>query len=216
MFLIDFDNTLFNTTTSEGNFRDVRVKALASIGISEELYQETYDQARAIKGEDIAGYNDERHAEALAQHGFEKETVLKVLRETMGDKLKTFLFPDTIEFLESLKKTGQPLVLISLGDPEFQYLKFRGSGIEKYFDRVKMTPIPKKEVLHELLEHVHQQPVWFINDRLSENKDIAKLFPEVRVISKASTRTPREEYKESGLSFFDTLVEIKDYIENYE
>ena len=216
MFIIDFDNTLFNTTTDKNNFREVRVRELGKLDISEELYQKTYGLARNEKMVERAMYNDERHAEVLSQYGFDKQKVLQVLKSTMSEKLKTFLFPDTLDFLEVLKKKGLPLILFSLGDPEFQYLKLKGCGIEHYFDRVFMTSDPKKDVMNELLKNVHEQEVWFINDKVEETVEICDTFPQIKAILKISTNSTMQEYVDSSLPFFKTLAEINKYIEEYE
>lgn len=216
MFIIDFDNTLFNTTAS-GGFRDVRVKKLAEIRVNEELYSKTYMIARNTF-EGLASYNDERHAEVLSQFGFDKKKVLDILDESIQPKvLKTFLLPGVVEFLEELKRTGEPLVLLSLGDPEYQYLKFKGTGIDKYFDRVFMTNKPKKEIMEEIFSHVHEQEedIWFINDRISENVEMSKMYPKMKVVQKVSVHSSEEEYQATGLPFFKTLPEIKDYILKY-
>lgn len=213
MFIIDFDNTLFNTTNPPNSFRDVRVRELTKIGISEELYMETYFVARNHGDDDLCLYSDERHAEVLSERGFDKQVVLEVLDKTISeDILPTYLWSDTIEFLEALKKTGQPMILFSLGDPEFQYLKIKGSGIEKYFDRVFMDSRPKKEVMKEILDFVTDKEIWFINDRISENEDISINFPNIKVVQKISQHNTVEDYQNSGLPYFKTLTEIKNFI----
>lgn len=213
MFIIDFDNTLFNTTNSPNSFRDVRVRELAKIGISEELYMETYFVARNHGDKNLCLYSDERHAEVLSERGFDKQKVLEVLDKTISeDILPTYLWPDTVEFLEALKKTGQPMILFSLGDPEFQYLKIKGSGIEKYFDRVFMDSRPKREVMKEILDFVTDNEIWFINDRISENKEISDNFSNIKVVQKISQHNTVEDYKNSGLPYFSTLTEIRNYI----
>ena len=217
MYIIDFDNTLFNTTNPPNSFRDVRVAELAKIGISEELYMETYFVARNHGDKDLCLYSDERHAEVLSERGFDKKKVLEVLAKTISeDILPNYLYADTINFLEVLKKTGQPMILFSLGDPEFQYLKIKGSGIEKYFDRVFMDSRPKTEVLKEILNFISDKEIWFINDRMSENIEIAKNFPDIKVVQKISQHNTLEDYKNSGLPYFKTLTEIRIFIENFK
>ncbi|MBI2436334.1 MAG: hypothetical protein HYV41_01135 [Candidatus Magasanikbacteria bacterium] len=217
MFIIDFDNTLFNTTTDPNNFREFRVRELSTLGVGEELYQETYAQARNEINTGRVMYSDERHAEILSRHGFDKEKVLDVLQKSMGDVLRNFLFSDAIIFLKKLKQFNQPLILFSLGDPEFQYLKVKGCGIEEYFDRVFMTPQPKREVLHELLSAVHRkEDIWFINDKAGETLEVCSLFPSIRAVLKVSANSTAEEYTHSGLPFFNTLTEIYNYISTYE
>jgi len=211
MFIIDFDNTLFNTHTDQGSFVDMRYKDLAQLGVSEEIYHKTGKQIQTSTSKGQGLYTSERHAEAIAQYGFDKQEIFDALHKTMFD-MRSFLFPDTEDFLQSLKNTGKPLVLFSFGDPEWQYEKVKGCGIEKYFDRVFMTKQPKQEVIHKLLEHVHNQEVWFINDRVQETQEVIDVFPQIKAILKISVNNNIEDYENSGLPYFKTLTEIKNYI----
>jgi hypothetical protein len=128
MFIVDFDDTLFDTRPG---FRDARLKAAAGLGISPELYQETYRVARR-SADNIATYSTRRHAQILAEHGFDEEQVVKELETTTTpEALSKLLYPDAHDFLKKLKSFGEPMVLLSLGDSEFQMLKVQGSGIER-------------------------------------------------------------------------------------
>ncbi|HBU06699.1 MAG TPA: hypothetical protein DEB09_01300 [Candidatus Magasanikbacteria bacterium] len=213
MFIIDFDNTLFNTTGPNGS-RELCLKNLAEIGVNEKVYQESYNIARNTF-EGLASYNYERHAEAISQFGFDKEKVLQILNKTAEPEvLQSLLLSGAIDLLENLKKTDQPVVLLSLGDPEYQYLKFRGTGIEKYFDRVFMTNKPKKEIMEEIFSFVSDKKYWFINDRIDETLELKKIYPELKIILKVGPHYPIEDYQATSLPYFKTLTEIKDYILN--
>ncbi|HAT03497.1 MAG TPA: hypothetical protein DCS29_01830 [Candidatus Magasanikbacteria bacterium] len=216
MFIVDFDNTLFNTHTDPGNFVETRYRDLESMGVSEEIYYETSKQIRTRVTAGSGLYTSERHAEAIAQYGFDKDTVLAALHKTMNKKLETFLFPDASSFLQDLKKIGEPMILFSFGDPEWQYEKVKGCDIEKYFDRTFFTDKPKEDVIHELLNHVRHSRVWFINDKVEETQKVVASFPEIKGILKISVNNTLEDYKYSGLPFFKTLTEIKDHILHYE
>ena len=210
MFIIDFDDTLFNTR-GKGGFKEARNAELAKFGVGEEIYKETYLEARN-HADGRCLYSNERHAEALSQRGFDKQVVLGALEKTTGERLKDFLALGAIEFLEDLKKFGQPMILLSLGDPEFQYLKVRGCDIEKYFDRTFMVTRKNVEVLEELFSHVHDDEIWFINDKVDETKELHKRFPEMKVILKVSTSISLEKYKKSDLPNFETLKGISEYV----
>lgn len=216
MFIIDFDNTIFNTHTDPGNFVEMRKRTLQEIGVSEELYLETSKQINIAVRSGIGVYSDERHAEAISEYGFDKQLVLGVLKKSLGQSLVNFLFPDTIDFLNTLKATGKPMILFSFGNPEFQYEKVKGCDIEKYFDRTFFTDKPKEEVIHELLTHVTHSEVWFINDKVEETQKVVAAFPEIRAILKISCNNSLVDYENSGLPYFKTLMEIGEYIENYK
>lgn len=204
MFIIDFDDTLFDTQA----FKQARLEAMKDLGVSDELYWQTYKQA-VRNHEGIFTYSNKRHAEVLAMHGFSEELVFRAFEEI---EISQFIFPDTINFLEEIKSLGQPLVLLSLGDSEFQYLKVKACGIEKYFDRVFMVDDTKEHTLRELFNLVSQDDVWFINDKVLETKDLVKIFPQLKVVLRMSPSIREEEYEMGGLPYFKTLTEIKNYV----
>jgi FMN phosphatase YigB (HAD superfamily) len=204
MFIIDFDDTLFDSYS----FKKEIFYSLKNIGISEELYSTSYKKARNKKNGDFA-YSFERHAKILALEGFDFEKTKQVFENI---DIKNFLFSDTFEFLESLKKHNQPLILLSLGDSAFQELKVKNSGIEKYFDRIFFIGDSKEKVLTELFENIHKKNNWFINDKILETKNLAKKFNNLKTVLKISPSIGEEEYENCGLPFFETLTKIKEYV----
>ena len=207
MFVIDFDDTIFNTHT----FKQARVEALEHIGVSEKDYQETYLEAQ--KKNDLFNYSNERHAELLTLRGYPKEQVLAAFEKTTGERLQEFLFPDTLEFLHQLKNIGQSLVLLSLGEASFQELKVVGSGVREYFDRVFMVQDSKEHIIQELIDvGEKEEEIWFINDKVGETKLIESKFPNINIVLKKSAAILEEEYLQSSLLYFKTLTEIYDYI----
>jgi hypothetical protein len=63
------------------------------------------------------------HAEILAKYGFAEEMVQKRLEDTTA-QLKTFLFPDAIDFLKFLKAKNQMLILLSLERSSFRKIRY--------------------------------------------------------------------------------------------
>lgn len=208
MYIIDFDDTLFNTV----KLKQARREAVAEFGISAQLYEATYEEAYKTLDE-IYSYSNERHAEVLALKGFDKEEVYKALSATTSaDVLPTFINDGAYEFLKTLKETGQPLVLLSLGDPSFQELKTIGSGVHEYFDRTFMVDETKQHVLQELFSNHAPSEAWFINDKIDETKELAAYFPEMNVVLKKSERYGEDDYTKSGFPYFYTLKEIAEYV----
>lgn len=208
MFIIDFDATLFDTY----RFAQDRMAALKKIGISKELYQSTYLLARNHKDGFVA-YSDYRHAQFLAQNGFDEDLVFKALAAVTA-QAPQYLFSDTINFLENLKQQGEELILLSLGDPEFQEIKINGSGIHNYFNRVFMVDRTKIKVLEELLPNISASNIWFINDKVGETLELVKEFKQLKAVLKISQFLSIKEYQDSGLPFFETLTEILKYVES--
>jgi len=103
-------------------------------------------------------------------------------------------------------------VLLSLGNPGYQEMKTKGSGVAAYFDRLFMVHDTKKHILSELFQSVHPKEVWFINDKVAESVELYKAFPHMRVVLKVSQNISIQEYEESGLPYFYTLAEIHAYV----
>jgi hypothetical protein len=211
MFILDFDDTIFNTSL----FKQKRHQALREIGITDDLYAETYLKAR----NDANGffvYSNERHADVLVTYGFKKSDVMKTLiKTTSNETLQNLLVPDARPFLEWIKEHKDPAVLLSLGESSFQELKTKGADIQKYVDRTFFVQASKEDIIQMLYDSGDLEYAWFINDKPLETKRIAERFSWLRPILKMSPKFTEEEYKETNIPYFKTLPEIKDYIEQY-
>ncbi len=208
MFIVDFDDTLFDTQA----LKQARLEAVQLLGVSEQEYWESYREARNSH-DGLFTYSDERHADVLAQYGYDRSEVLSQLNATTGEMLEEFLFPDTISFLQYLKTCGQQMILLSLGNPGFQKLKTTRVGIDTYFDQVYMVHDTKRHVLEQLLAGQHvDETLWFINDKVQETVDLAREFPTLKPVLKKSDRSTEEEYLKSGFPFFQTLDQVSEYI----
>lgn len=133
---------------------------------------------------------------------------------TESEKIKPLLFPDTIPFLEFLQSTGQPVVLLSFGETNWQKMKIDITGIAKFFNSIYLTPDAKEETTDKILaEFENEKTIWFINDKVEETKKIIQHFSQVKPILKVSPRFSEEEYKSSLLPYFSTLTEIQKYVQ---
>jgi len=208
MFIIDLDNTLMDTA---GDFKNARIKALEELGIPKKLYEKTYTLAR--NGEEgKAIYSNARHAQVLSYEGFDESQVLKALNKSLAkEEIKKYLYSDTINFLENLKKFNLPMLLLTLGNPAFQEEKIKALEIEKYFDRVILTNEKKTIKVEQVLESLTDRPAWFINDRILENVEVSKMEG-AKVVQKQYKFVGIDEYEETGLPYFKTLTEIYEHI----
>lgn len=210
MFIIDFDDTLFDTH----RFKSTLTQALLSVGVSETDADWSYKAAYNTDDGKFA-HSNKRRAEFLAMRGHDQTKVLAALEKVSEpESLQIHVLPGAIELLESLRALGQPLILLSLGDPDFQELKVRGSGVADYFDRLFMVNDTKEKVVAELLNHHQPTSYWLINDKVIESQTLAKAFPEMRVVLKKSARISEEDYKVSGYPYFENLLEIQNYVRN--
>ncbi len=208
MFIIDFDDTLFDTQQFKINMNS----ALAACGVNADDVDWSYKSARNLPDGQFA-YSHVRRAEFLATRGYDAGAIVNALENiTSVESLRVLLLPGVREFLETIKALGQPMILLSLGDPNFQELKVQGTEIAKYFDRLFMVPEKKEEVIAELLTHHSPAEYWLVNDKVDETHTIVKAFPDIRVALKRSSRIALADYKESGYQHFETLAEIQNYI----
>ena len=208
MIIIDFDDTLFNTH----KFKKDRLEALKDVGVSEEVYWETYLKARN-SNDGLFTYSNERHANVLEASGFEKEKVLEALEKTTsGLALKNTLSTGAESMLKEFKQKFSTVILLSLGDPAFQELKTKGAGISEYFERIFFVDDSKEHVMKNLLENHKPEQVWFVSDKVSETKKIVEQIPEIKSVLKVSKNIDISEYENSGLPFFQTLEEITKYV----
>ena len=205
MFIIDFDDTLFDTHA----FKHARLDAVKEIGVSDELYWETYLVARNTP-DGLFTYSDHRHAQVLAQHGVDEETARATL-EAVSARVPEFLQKDAHAFLQSIKDIGLPMVLLSLGDPSYQEFKTVASGAHDYFDRSFMVDRSKKDVVDELMK-THNDVVWFINDKVTESKEIGEKHSQIKTVMKVSPKFERKDYETCGMPYFDSLTEILAYV----
>ncbi len=207
MFIIDFDDTLFNTH----GFKLARLKSMKRLGISAQLYWQTYKNAR-VNNDGVFTYSDKRHAEILALMGFDEEKIFLALKKNT-EQMTKFLFPEAENFLKALKRYGQPMILLSLGDPEFQELKVKKTRVDKYFERMFMVNRTKEEVLADLFKNRGAETAWLINDKVDETQQLLFRFKDLQPVLKMSESIAMEIYTKSGLPHFPTLKEILEYVE---
>ena len=76
---------------------------------------------------------------------------------------KTALLPGAKELLDSLKRKGYPLYIVSNGFKEVQNLKVKTSGIDMFFDKVFLSEDigyqkPNRKIFDEVLGQLEAQP----------------------------------------------------------
>jgi len=209
MYIIDFDDTLFDTQA----FKEARLQAMLGLGIDEKLFWETYYEAHN-NTEGIFTYSDSLHATVLSKYGFDEKEVSQFLYEITA-RAKYFLLPGAVEFLSFLKSSGQPMILLSLGDSGFQETKVKQTEVDKFFDRMFMVDDTKENILQEIFSKENQEETIFINDKIEETLNLKEKFPKMKIILRQSPAIPLERYQESNLPYFKTLKEIEKYIVNY-
>ncbi len=202
MFIIDFDDTLFNTK----RFKDARRAKLRSLGISDEVCYSSYVLAR----KDAQGkmtYSDKAHAQCLGSYGFDTAEVFSLL-ESITKQAHTFLFTETINFLQILKQKQEEIVVLSLGEEEFQKRKIEASGIMPFVDTVFTVNTTKKDIIKQICKRHKKESIYFINDKVRETQEVVQEFPQLTPVLKVSKSIPISEYNTSHFPKVETLSDI--------
>lgn len=205
MFIIDFDDTLFDTA----KYKKAKVQSLLDIGVSEEDFWKSYERARNA-GEQVV-YNNTRHAKELEKEGYAFEQILEVL-STVDESLYEFVFPDTLDFLFSMQESGREMILLSLGEESFQRKKVESAGIQDFFDEIHFVSDSKHAVIEKLLSRVQEDFAIFINDKVKESLSLQESFPTLHSILKVSATIAIEEYEDSFLPYFYSLEDVQNYV----
>ncbi len=204
MFIVDFDDVLLDTMA----YKESRIIALEKIGISRDLYNETYKQV-------YYNYTHQAHALALSEHGFSYDAVLQILDKCLQN-VGQFIFSDTHDFLNFLKSYKKKMILLTIGVPEIQEFKVEATGIRKYFDKIVTTIEPKEKALLKFSSEIKNDS-WFFEDKVKETLIVLGEFSQLNVVLKQGSYISEIEYEQSGLPYFKTLTEIQQYVrENYE
>lgn len=205
---IDFDDTLFDTHA----FKMERLRAIQEIGVPEELFWSTYREARGIEKGRVATYSDELHAKLLGARGYDEQSVLAVL-QSVTKKIPELVLSGAVEFLLSVQEKADHLIILSLGDPAFNLVKIRQSGLQKYVNESLVVDETKLKVLKRFKKKYPDDRRWlFVNDKVTETIEIHDQFPGMQIVLRRSPSIDDGEYKRAGYPNFSTLEEVRSYI----
>ncbi|MFH0857487.1 MAG: HAD family hydrolase [Candidatus Magasanikbacteria bacterium] len=207
MYVLDFDNTLYNTHAMVSEIE----KVLASFHVSTNHIQESLELAiRGTTGSDY-NYSFELHQQILEDMGY--ENLQNLTPELEKVFTQSFIFEDTFSFLDELKKQKEKIILLTAGNENFQNKKIDHANIRQYFENVFIIKNGKEKIIQELI--LQENPVYCINDSLYENIQIKNSVIGVQVITKFNKeRYTKEECECSKIPYFNTLTEIIQYVRN--
>ncbi len=207
VIFIDLDHTLFDTR----QFVADKKKIFYSHGVKEDDFVHSY--LLAIHGNKTGpvGYYDytfKNHLAALHNLGYKfKKEIVEELNQLFKN---SYLFSDSLDFIEAMRRVGKRIVLMTAGNKAFQMKKLRSVGLLDSFDEIMIPHYEKQKAIIKVLPS--KTKALFINDSLRENKIIKETLPWLKVIAKVNPRTKIKEYEESGMPFFKTLTEISQYV----
>lgn len=167
--IFDFDDTLFKTH----NLKKTIFTKMESLGIPSEIIKNTYE----ISKKKFTHYTPDNHIRTINDTGFFN------IKEKQASEINAIDFTshkidDVYNTLLVLSQKHH-LILLTIGDKDFQKLKIHKSGLHSLFHEIHIINDKKEDFI---LSQNFTGDVCFINDKESENKIIRKMFPNIKVI----------------------------------
>jgi FMN phosphatase YigB (HAD superfamily) len=165
IFIFDLDDTLMDTKSLKDQLFRLMQESGANMDEILESYEKTYTMPEL--------YTPVTHIEHLynQNNNINKDFFLKSYENI---DYKALLFPKTEEILAEARELGA-VVLMTRGHHLFQARKLISSGIDDYFDDIIITNKTKDEYVPRFTAY---PKVIVINDKASENEQMASLAPE--------------------------------------
>jgi phosphoglycolate phosphatase-like HAD superfamily hydrolase len=175
--VFDLDYTLLDTT----KFKEALADIFTSRGVSRDRYEEAY-RATVNRHEGAYEYDPEVHLQLLTDALASVADVSRAREEIRQLLTRTgeYLFPGAVELLDGLRHSGNELVLLTLGNEQWQRTKVEHSGLAGHVDRVVTVNKAKVEVISEIVGHGGQALI--INDNGSEIGEMMKREPQCRFV----------------------------------
>ncbi|HBV58102.1 MAG TPA: hypothetical protein DEB73_02470 [Candidatus Magasanikbacteria bacterium] len=207
--IIDFDDTLFDTASMKEDL----LALFARFGVPVEKFWETY--RASYSRNDLASYNLWHHIDIVCEQfsNLDKKSLL-IEAEALFKNSKKYLLDGVEDFLNELRGLGVPLILLSLGDADWQKQKVESVGVSKFFNEVIFTGRNKKETVQLLIKDAIDD-IIFINDKISETQEITALSGQIKPILRMKNGAAVSDYEQSGIPYFKNFSEILTRVKNY-
>lgn len=163
LYIFDFDYTLFDTAGFKSDF----------YGLFGQLLRNPENLRLDYFKENKIHYNIKEHLGVLGENLKDRRQARITLEGFLSD-LENYVFSGAAELLAKLQSGGHRLVLISLGNAGFQKAKVRGSGLEKFFEKMIFANDSKGSVLRKLADG--EEEVVIVNDDAQESLEMMKFF----------------------------------------
>lgn len=204
--ILEFDHTLFDNI----RFKKELSGSLNNLGVNSEIFWQTYPRARNTE-DGTATYRLERHIELLQSYtNRSKEEMLDVMQRVLENS-NSYLYSDTLDFLNRMLSLNINMTLLSFGNPDFQQEKVKASGVEWFFKDIHFTDQKRTDTLYSLFGAV-QPRMFFLTSKLEEIGNVVSLFPHVIPIIKRRNDIPLLTYRDAGHLNFEHLREVRDYL----
>jgi FMN phosphatase YigB (HAD superfamily) len=202
---IDLDATIFETAL----FIQDAKKIFLSHNVKDSDFENSLSKAVYGENGNFYNYNFENHVGVLSKEGYNLPTAII----TDLNKLfkKNYQAKDVEKFLKFIKKISHKTILLSIGDVDLQKRKISSAQVENFFDEIYIIHEKKEDLLKQ--KNLNQENFLFINDNVKENSLIKEKFPNALIVARLNPRKEEVEYRASGIPYFKTLIEIKQYVE---
>ena len=128
---IDFDGTLFNTDKFYQDYLDILNKYNISSLEIDEMKKELFTNRRF-------------NLDILTYYIISKYNIKNLKQEVEFLYNNSYVFEDVIPFLEKYKNYN--LILLTLGDIDYQNRKIESSNLSKYFQDIIITDVDKSQL----------------------------------------------------------------------
>lgn len=164
LIVLDWDHTLFNTTT----FVETQREAFLAKGISYELFNQ---KRQGIK--DCCNVIDiDQFANSFDQ--IDATTAHSIINTILREKAESFIFSDVKPFLKK-HKTLFDFLVITHGNSELQSEKMKYSHLEGL--QSVITEGSKAEAVKPYVDNYAK--IYYIDDKAEHIDDVKKMFPQI-------------------------------------
>ncbi len=193
-YYIDFDSTLYNTSNLSSDMLSTLATNICEFTKSD--FDEKLTEIKAMFNRDNI-YNIYTLTKYFAKkYNIEENMLLRKVEDVIKNGEK-YVFDDSIEFLENIKKQGgtvNVLTYVSQEDLSYQLAKIKGSGLSKYFDNIFITSTLKFN-----LDLKYEDGIFF-DDNPKDLKGLFAKNPKGLVrIRRKTNKYSKEDLKLKGL-----------------
>lgn len=199
--ILDLDYTLLDTAS----FKEALVSALVDCGVSRKRLDETYSDIVSRPGVTY-DYDPDLQLELLGDElKCGREEAARRIDDVVG-RCGEFMYPGAVEFLKRLRERGIKLVLLTLGNPNWQKRKIRAAGIEGLFDAVLASGSPKSELIAGLAPAEGKLVV--VNDNGDEIRQMREVAPKNHYIMKRGPKSASPDFDVPIADSFDEVEKL--------
>jgi len=199
IFCFDFDHTLFDTTKLRQDINRIFLNG----GVRQASFDASYKElARGV------GYEPYAQARLLAAEWRDTAARDSAMRE-VSELMKSgrgYVFEGAAELLAALKGRGHRLVILTLGNRDWQREKIASSGLSALFDQTEIVPGPGRKAsrLADIIDK--NESVTIIDDNPGELEAIMATRPGYRCVY---YRRPVNPYPNPGCEEAVNIAELR-------